>query len=105
MDRLFVSFMRFNQQTVVNPDVEQAKILRMRGIQFIHVVDLTAALDGRATNRDLIAEVKKVSTWHRSWWRYPYLGADSHWFEVGIDRNYYRFNGLLKTLTSFGAAL
>ena len=31
------------------------------GIQFIHVVDLDGALDGRATNRDLIAEVKKVS--------------------------------------------
>mgnify|MGYP001066208638 CR=1 FL=1 len=52
----------FNQQTVVNPDViEQAKIFKDAGIQFIHVVDLDGALDGRATNRDLIAEVKKVS--------------------------------------------
>ena len=52
----------FNQQTVVNPDViEQAKTFKYAGIQFIHVVDLDGALDGRATNRDLIAEVKKVS--------------------------------------------
>ena len=52
----------FNQQTVVNPDViEQAKIFEDTGIQFIHVVGLDGALDGRATNRDLIAEVKKVS--------------------------------------------
>ena len=52
----------FNQQTVVNPDViEQAKTFKDAGIQFIHVVDLDGALDGRATNRDLIAEVKKVS--------------------------------------------
>ena len=52
----------FNQQTVVNPDViEQAKTFKNAGIQFIHVVDLDGALDGRATNRDLIAEVKKVS--------------------------------------------
>ena len=52
----------FTQQTVVNPDViEQAKTFKDAGIQFIHVVDLDGALDGRATNRDLIAEVKKVS--------------------------------------------
>ena len=52
----------FNQQTIVNPDViEQAKTFKDAGIQFIHVVDLDGALDGRATNRDLIAEVKKVS--------------------------------------------
>ena len=52
----------FNQQTVVNPDViEQAKTFKDAGIQFIHVVDLDGALDGRATNRDLIAEVKTVS--------------------------------------------
>ena len=52
----------FNQKTVVNPDViEQAKTLKNAGIQFIHLVDLDGALDGRATNRDLIAEVKKIS--------------------------------------------
>lgn len=52
----------FNQQTVVNPDVlEQAKTFAEAGIQFIHVVDLDGALDGRATNRDLIAQVKEVS--------------------------------------------
>ena len=52
----------FNQQTVVNPDVlDQAKTFKEAGIQFIHVVDLDGALDGRATNRDLIAKVKEVS--------------------------------------------
>lgn len=52
----------FNQKTVVNPDVlEQAKIFAEAGIQFIHVVDLDGALDGRATNRDLIAKLKKES--------------------------------------------
>ena len=33
----------------------------MQGIQFIHLVDLDGTLDGRATNRDLITEVKKIS--------------------------------------------
>lgn len=52
----------FNQKTVVNPDVlEQGKIFAEAGIQFIHVVDLDGALDGRATNRDLIAKLKKES--------------------------------------------
>lgn len=52
----------FNQKMVVNPDVlEQAKIFAEAGIQFIHVVDLDGALDGRATNRDLIAKLKKES--------------------------------------------
>ncbi|MEE0949094.1 MAG: 1-(5-phosphoribosyl)-5-[(5-phosphoribosylamino)methylideneamino]imidazole-4-carboxamide isomerase [Streptococcus equinus] len=52
----------FNQKTVVNPDVlEQAKIFAEAGIQFIHVVDLDGALDGRAMNRDLIAKLKKES--------------------------------------------
>ena len=52
----------FNQKTVVNPDVlDQAKTFAQAGIAFIHVVDLDGALDGRATNRDLIAELKKVS--------------------------------------------
>lgn len=52
----------FNQKTVVNPDViEQSKIFAQAGIDFIHVVDLDGALDGRATNRDLIAKLKKES--------------------------------------------
>ncbi|WP_057491494.1 1-(5-phosphoribosyl)-5-[(5-phosphoribosylamino)methylideneamino]imidazole-4-carboxamide isomerase [Streptococcus orisasini] len=49
----------FNQQTVVNPDVlGQARIFADAGIDFIHVVDLDGALDGQATNRDLIAALK-----------------------------------------------
>lgn len=52
----------FNQKTVVNPDViGQANIFAEAGINFIHVVDLDGALDGRATNRDLIAKLKKES--------------------------------------------
>ena len=52
----------FNQKTVVNPDViEQAKTLKNAGIQFNNLVDLDGDLDGRATNRDLITEVKKIS--------------------------------------------
>ena len=49
----------FNQQTVVNPDIlGQARIFADAGIEFIHVVDLDGALDGKATNRDLIAALK-----------------------------------------------
>ena len=52
----------FNQKTVVNPDViGQSKIFAQAGIDFLHVVDLDGALDGRATNRDLIAKLKKES--------------------------------------------
>ena len=52
----------FNQKTVVNPDVMgQSKIFAQAGIDFIHVVDLDGAFDGRATNRDLIAKLKKES--------------------------------------------
>lgn len=52
----------FNQKTVVNPDViGQSKIFAQAGIDFIHAVDLDGALDGRATNRDLIAKLKKES--------------------------------------------
>lgn len=52
----------FNQKTVVNPDViGQSKIFAQAGIDFIHVVDLDGALDGRGTNRDLIAKLKKES--------------------------------------------
>lgn len=49
----------FSQETVVNPDVlGQARIFADAGIEFIHVVDLDGALDGKATNRDLIAALK-----------------------------------------------
>ena len=49
----------FKQQTVVNPDVlGQARIFADAGIAFIDVVDLDGALDGKATNRDLIAALK-----------------------------------------------
>ena len=49
----------FKQQTVVNPDVlGQARIFADAGIEFIHVVDLDGALEGKATNRDLIAALK-----------------------------------------------
>lgn len=52
----------FNQKTVVNPDViGQSKIFAQAGIDFIHVVDLDGAFDGRAINRDLIAKLKKES--------------------------------------------
>lgn len=52
----------FNQKTVVNPDVrKQAQIFADAGIQFIHVVDLDGALDGIATNRDLIANIKTAT--------------------------------------------
>ena len=52
----------FNQKTVVNPEViGQSKIFAQAGIDFIHVVDLDGAFDGRATNRDLIAKLKKES--------------------------------------------
>ncbi|MGQ7659953.1 1-(5-phosphoribosyl)-5-[(5-phosphoribosylamino)methylideneamino]imidazole-4-carboxamide isomerase [Streptococcus suis] len=49
----------FNQETIVNPDVlDQAKTFAAAGTDFIHVVDLDGALEGRATNRDLIATLK-----------------------------------------------
>lgn len=52
----------FNQKTVVNPDViGQSKIFAQAGIDFIHVVDLDGAFDGRVTNCDLIAKLKKES--------------------------------------------
>jgi len=31
------------------------------GIQYIHVVDLDGALEGRAANRDLIAKIKEMT--------------------------------------------
>lgn len=49
----------FAQETVVNPDVlDQARTFKEAGISMIHVVDLDGAVDGRATNRDLIAQIK-----------------------------------------------
>ena len=52
----------FSQKTVVNPDVlGQARVFADAGIDFIHVVDLDGALDGRATNRDLIASLKAAT--------------------------------------------
>lgn len=49
----------FNQETIVNPDVlDQAKTFAAAGTDFVHVVDLDGALEGRATNRDLIATLK-----------------------------------------------
>lgn len=49
----------FAQQTVVNPDVlDQARTFKEAGINYIHVVDLDGALEGRAANRDLIASIK-----------------------------------------------
>ncbi|WP_394405452.1 1-(5-phosphoribosyl)-5-[(5-phosphoribosylamino)methylideneamino]imidazole-4-carboxamide isomerase [Streptococcus sp. 20-1249] len=52
----------FAQKTVVNPDVlKQARIFKDAGIDFIHVVDLDGALDGKVTNRDLIAAVKEAT--------------------------------------------
>ena len=50
----------FAQETVVNQDVlAQAQTFKEAGIQFIHVVDLDGAVDVRATNRDLIAQIKR----------------------------------------------
>ena len=61
----------FNQQTVVNPDViEQAKTFKDAGIQFIHVVDLDGALDGRATNRDLMDLASKLVAVSVPWSRF-----------------------------------
>lgn len=49
----------FAQETVVNPDVlDQARTFKEAGISMIHVVDLDGAVEGRATNRDLIAQIK-----------------------------------------------
>ena len=45
----------FNQKTVVNPDViGQSKIFAQAGIDFIHVVDLDGALDGRLNRLKII---------------------------------------------------
>ena len=52
----------FAQQTVVNPDVlDQARLFKEAGIRFIHVVDLDGALEGKASNRDLIAKIKETT--------------------------------------------
>ncbi|KXT84127.1 1-(5-phosphoribosyl)-5-[(5-phosphoribosylamino)methylideneamino]imidazole-4-carboxamide isomerase [Streptococcus panodentis] len=50
----------FSQKTVVNPDVlGQAETFRAAGIRMIHVVDLDGALEGRASNRQLISQIKQ----------------------------------------------
>lgn len=52
----------FEQETVVNDNVlDQASIFMEAGIQYIHVVDLDGALEGRAANRDLIAKFKEMT--------------------------------------------
>ncbi|WP_019769245.1 1-(5-phosphoribosyl)-5-[(5-phosphoribosylamino)methylideneamino]imidazole-4-carboxamide isomerase [Streptococcus sobrinus] len=78
----------FAQQTVVNPDVlDQARLFKEAGIRFIHVVDLDGALEGKASNRDLIAKIKETTG----------LGVEvgggirtleqiEDYLEVGIDR-------------------
>lgn len=49
----------FNQETVVNESpLTQAEIFAQSGVDYIHVVDLDGALDGKATNAKLIAEIK-----------------------------------------------
>ena len=70
----------FAQETVVNQDVlAQAQTFKEAGIQFIHVVDLDGAVDGRATNRDLIAQIKR-ETGIRT------LSQIEDYLAVGIDR-------------------
>ncbi|WP_029380144.1 1-(5-phosphoribosyl)-5-[(5-phosphoribosylamino)methylideneamino]imidazole-4-carboxamide isomerase [Streptococcus mutans] len=52
----------FEQETVVNDNVlDQASIFMESGIQYIHVVDLDGALEGRAANHDLIAKIKEMT--------------------------------------------
>lgn len=52
----------FEQETVVNDSVlDQASIFMEAGIQYIHVVDLDGALEGKAANRDLIAKIKEMT--------------------------------------------
>lgn len=52
----------FEQETVVNDNVlDQASIFMEADIQYIHVVDLDGALEGRAANRDLIAKIKEMT--------------------------------------------
>ncbi|WP_024785611.1 1-(5-phosphoribosyl)-5-[(5-phosphoribosylamino)methylideneamino]imidazole-4-carboxamide isomerase [Streptococcus mutans] len=52
----------FERETVVNDNVlDQASIFMEAGIQYIHVVDLDGALEGRAANRDLIAKIKEMT--------------------------------------------
>ena len=46
---------------LVKGDFDQASIFMEAGIQYIHVVDLDGALEGRAANRDLIAKIKEMT--------------------------------------------
>ncbi|HFI0930922.1 TPA: 1-(5-phosphoribosyl)-5-[(5-phosphoribosylamino)methylideneamino]imidazole-4-carboxamide isomerase [Streptococcus suis] len=78
----------FRQETVVNPDViGQAKLFKEAGIDFIHVVDLDGALEGRAANRDLIAQLKQETDLNiQVGGGIRTLDQIADYLEVGIDR-------------------
>ncbi|NQM38482.1 1-(5-phosphoribosyl)-5-[(5-phosphoribosylamino)methylideneamino]imidazole-4-carboxamide isomerase [Streptococcus suis] len=78
----------FNQETVVNPDVlDQAKTFAAAGTDFIHVVDLDGALEGRATNRDLIASLKRETGLHiQVGGGIRTLDQIADYLDAGIDR-------------------
>ncbi|HFI0500751.1 TPA: 1-(5-phosphoribosyl)-5-[(5-phosphoribosylamino)methylideneamino]imidazole-4-carboxamide isomerase [Streptococcus suis] len=78
----------FRQETVVNPDViGQAKLFKEAGIDFIHVVDLDGALEGRAANRDLIAQLKQETDLNiQVGGGIRTLEQIADYLEVGIDR-------------------
>ncbi|HHT7803122.1 TPA: 1-(5-phosphoribosyl)-5-[(5-phosphoribosylamino)methylideneamino]imidazole-4-carboxamide isomerase [Streptococcus suis] len=78
----------FNQETIVNPDVlDQAKTFAAAGTDFIHVVDLDGALEGRATNRDLIASLKRETGLHiQVGGGIRTLDQIADYLDAGIDR-------------------
>ncbi len=78
----------FNQETVVNPDViGQARLFKEAGIDYIHVVDLDGALEGRATNRDLIAQLKQETNLNiQVGGGIRTLEQIADYLEAGIDR-------------------
>ncbi|NQM29269.1 1-(5-phosphoribosyl)-5-[(5-phosphoribosylamino)methylideneamino]imidazole-4-carboxamide isomerase [Streptococcus suis] len=78
----------FRQETVVNPDViGQAKLFKEAGIDFIHVVDLDGALEGRAANRDLIAQLKQETDLNiQVGGGIRTIEQIADYLEVGIDR-------------------
>lgn len=52
----------FAKQTIVNPyPVEQAKQFAQAGLTYLHVVDLDGALEKKAVNAELIAQLKRES--------------------------------------------
>lgn len=52
----------FDQETVVNEfPVEQARLFAQAGLTYLHVVDLDGALEKKAVNATLIAQVKEAS--------------------------------------------